>query len=62
MLDWLLDSDPAIRWQVRRDLADAPPDTPGTAAMPGIVLPVVPWPDPMFMPWVLPVFCEAVVD
>jgi hypothetical protein len=25
-LDWLLDSDPAIRWQVLRDLADAPPD------------------------------------
>lgn len=26
MLDWLLDSDPAIRWQVLRDLADAPPE------------------------------------
>ena len=26
VLDWLLDSDPAIRWQVLRDLADAPPD------------------------------------
>jgi hypothetical protein len=26
-LDWLLDSDPAIRWQVLRDLADAPADT-----------------------------------
>jgi hypothetical protein len=24
--DWLLDSDPAIRWQVLRDLAGAPPD------------------------------------
>ena len=24
LLDWLLDSDPAIRWQVLRDLADAP--------------------------------------
>ena len=24
--DWLLDSDPAIRWQVRRDLLDAPAD------------------------------------
>jgi hypothetical protein len=24
--DWLLDSDPAIRWQVMRDLADAPPE------------------------------------
>ncbi|HYM82889.1 MAG TPA: hypothetical protein VEY67_01900 [Candidatus Dormibacteraeota bacterium] len=24
-LDWLLDSDPAIRWQVMRDLLDAPP-------------------------------------
>ena len=26
VLDWLLASDPAIRWQVLRDLADAPPD------------------------------------
>ena len=26
VLDWLLDSDPAIRWQVMRDLSDAPPD------------------------------------
>jgi hypothetical protein len=26
VVDWLLDSDPAIRWQVLRDLADAPPD------------------------------------
>jgi len=25
-LDWLLDSDPGVRWQVLRDLADAPPD------------------------------------
>jgi hypothetical protein len=25
-LDWLLDSDPSIRWQVMRDLLDAPPD------------------------------------
>ena len=25
-LDWLLDSDPAIRWQVMRDLTDAPAD------------------------------------
>jgi hypothetical protein len=25
VVDWLLDSDPAIRWQVLRDLADAPP-------------------------------------
>ena len=25
-IDWLLDSDPAIRWQVLRDLVDAPPD------------------------------------
>ncbi len=25
-LDWLLGSDPAIRWQAMRDLADAPPD------------------------------------
>ena len=24
--EWLLDSDPAIRWQALRDLADAPPD------------------------------------
>ena len=26
VLDWLLESDPAIRWQVLRDLADAPAD------------------------------------
>ncbi len=26
VLDWLLDSDPAIRWQVLRDLVDAPPE------------------------------------
>ena len=26
MIDWLLESDPAIRWQVLRDLADAGPD------------------------------------
>ena len=26
VLDWLLESDPAIRWQVLRDLADAPDD------------------------------------
>ncbi|WP_404474620.1 squalene cyclase [Microbacterium aerolatum] len=26
-LDWLLDSDPAIRWQVERDLVGAPADT-----------------------------------
>jgi len=25
MVDWLLDSDPAIRWQTMRDLIDAPP-------------------------------------
>jgi hypothetical protein len=25
-IDWLLDSDPAIRWQAMRDLADAPPN------------------------------------
>ncbi len=25
VLDWLLDSDPALRWQVLRDLVDAPP-------------------------------------
>jgi hypothetical protein len=24
-IDWLLDSDPAVRWQVMRDLTDAPP-------------------------------------
>jgi len=23
-LDWLLDADPAIRWQAMRDLTDAP--------------------------------------
>src|SRR5919202_2087510 len=26
LLDWLLDADPSIRWQVLRDLADAPPE------------------------------------
>src|SRR5688572_22436529 len=26
LIDWLLDADPAIRWQVLRDLTDAPPD------------------------------------
>jgi hypothetical protein len=26
VLDWLLESDPAIRWQALRDLADAPPE------------------------------------
>jgi hypothetical protein len=26
VVDWLLDGDPAIRWQALRDLADAPPD------------------------------------
>lgn len=26
VLDWLLDSDPALHWQVLRDLTDAPPD------------------------------------
>src|SRR5438552_13546828 len=26
VIDWLLDSDPAIRWQVLRDLTDAPAD------------------------------------
>ncbi len=26
VIDWLLDSDPAIRWQVMRDLTDAPAD------------------------------------
>jgi len=26
VLDWLLDSDPAIRWQVMRDLVDTPED------------------------------------
>src|SRR5438309_9523386 len=24
IIDWLLDSDPAIRWQVKRDLTDEP--------------------------------------
>ena len=24
VIDWLLDSDPSIRWQVMRDLLDAP--------------------------------------
>jgi hypothetical protein len=26
LLQWLLDSDPSLRWQVERDLADAPPE------------------------------------
>ncbi|HEY3838970.1 MAG TPA: hypothetical protein VGL72_20495 [Bryobacteraceae bacterium] len=26
VIDWLLDSDPSIRWQVMRDLIDAPPE------------------------------------
>lgn len=26
VVDWLLDSDPAVRWQVLRDLTDAPPE------------------------------------
>src|SRR5262249_22399592 len=26
ILEWLLDSDPALRWQVLRDLTDAPPE------------------------------------
>ena len=26
LVEWLLDSDPSIRWQVMRDLLDAPPD------------------------------------
>ena len=26
VIDWLLDADPAIRWQVLRDLLDAPAD------------------------------------
>ena len=26
LVDWLLDSDPALRWQVERDLAGAPPE------------------------------------
>ena len=25
VISWLLDSDPALRWQVERDLLDAPP-------------------------------------
>ena len=29
VLDWLLDSDPSIRWQVLQDLADAPPEVVG---------------------------------
>jgi len=26
VIEWLLEGDPAIRWQVLRDLTDAPPD------------------------------------
>ena len=29
VIDWLLDSDPAIRWQVLADVSDAPPDEVG---------------------------------
>ena len=34
VLDWLLDSDPSIRWQVMRDLQDAPSPS-GAGARPG---------------------------
>src|SRR5262249_31348343 len=27
VIEWLLDADPSIRWQVMRDLTDAPPET-----------------------------------
>jgi len=30
VIDWLLDSDPALRWQVERDLVGAPPEVWGT--------------------------------
>ena len=30
VLEWLLDSDPAVRWQVLRDLANAPPEVVAT--------------------------------
>jgi hypothetical protein len=30
VIDWLLDSDPAIRWQVLRDLVHAPADAVAT--------------------------------
>ena len=26
VIEWLLDSDPAIRWQVQRDIVEAPAD------------------------------------
>ena len=26
VIEWLLDADPALRWQVMRDLTDATPD------------------------------------
>ena len=29
VLDWLSDSDPALRWQVERDLAGAPEESAG---------------------------------
>ncbi len=29
VIDWLLDSDPAMRWQVMRDLTEAPEDLVG---------------------------------
>ena len=38
LLDWLLDSDPALRWQVERDLAGAPPDVTAGAVAAGAVV------------------------
>jgi hypothetical protein len=34
VLDWLLDSDPAIRWQVLRDLVNAPGGGAGSRPLP----------------------------
>ena len=41
VIDWLLDSDPAIRWQVLRDLTDASPDEVISAVDFGAAEPVV---------------------
>ena len=32
VIEWLLDSDPSIRWQVQRDLTDEPDDAEAVAA------------------------------
>ena len=39
--EWLLDSDPSIRWQVMRDLTDASPDAVAPVLVPAPVAAVV---------------------